>query len=218
MNRTVAAYNQTNFVLGFGWSFLSGDFMVYLHHLNFGGGGVKPFLPYNILLVLAVLAMGLMVSYNLSLRQNFGVAVGYALPRPVVSQPKQEQASIPQNQYELPPEEPPAQELEPQSQQEWEETSDTVVVLATFPLDLNKADVYQLMYIPKIGSATAQRIVQYRTYLGSYTRLEQLKDIQGIGDKTFDAIAPYLFVEDEGIDDTTGDSQEENHYMTADEE
>ena len=63
-----------------------------------------------------------------------------------------------------------------------------------FPLDLNTADYDELCLIPRIGDVTAQRILQYRAVLGGYTSLEQLMEIQGIGEKTFEAIAPYLII------------------------
>lgn len=67
-------------------------------------------------------------------------------------------------------------------------------ITVEFPLDLNTATAQQLEFIPQIGEVTAQRIIQYREALGSYTSLEQLMEIKGIGQKTFDTISAYLII------------------------
>lgn len=78
-----------------------------------------------------------------------------------------------------------------------EEEEDDRIYSVQFPLELNSATQEQLMFIPKVGNVTSQRIVQYREHLGGYTSLEQLMEIKGIGQGTYDQIAPYLYLEGE---------------------
>jgi competence ComEA-like helix-hairpin-helix protein len=64
----------------------------------------------------------------------------------------------------------------------------------TFQLNLNTATTRELESLPQIGPAMAQRIVEFRHHLPNkqFTRLNQLQHIRGIGNKTFETIAPFL--------------------------
>jgi competence protein ComEA len=62
-------------------------------------------------------------------------------------------------------------------------------------ISLNKSDVSQLERLPGIGPVLAQRIVDYRTECGSFYSLEELMDVEGIGEKTFEKIKPYLVLD-----------------------
>lgn len=53
-------------------------------------------------------------------------------------------------------------------------------------ININIATVSQLDSLPGIGPVYAQRIVDYRTANGPFTSLQQIKNIKGIGDKTFE--------------------------------
>ncbi|NUS62482.1 MAG: ComEA family DNA-binding protein [Saccharothrix sp.] len=53
---------------------------------------------------------------------------------------------------------------------------------ATEPLSLNTATKEQLDTLPGVGPVTAQRIVDRRQKRGPFTSLEQLSEIEGIGD------------------------------------
>lgn len=50
------------------------------------------------------------------------------------------------------------------------------------PINVNTASVEQLQHIPEVGPATAKAIVAGRPY----ARPEDLKNVKGIGDKTFE--------------------------------
>lgn len=67
-------------------------------------------------------------------------------------------------------------------------------ISVSFPLNLNTCTKEELMEIDGIGEVRADAIIAYREKLGGYSSVEQLKDISGIGDKTFEKIAPYVTV------------------------
>jgi competence protein ComEA len=52
-------------------------------------------------------------------------------------------------------------------------------------VDLNAATVEQLDVLPGVGPVTAQRILEWRTQHGRFTRVEQLREIEGIGERRF---------------------------------
>ena len=53
---------------------------------------------------------------------------------------------------------------------------------------LNTADVAELTTLDGIGEVLARRIIAYRTKIGGFTSIRQLKEVSGIGDKRFEAI------------------------------
>ena len=63
-----------------------------------------------------------------------------------------------------------------------------------YPLNLNTCSAEELMTIDGIGEVKASYILEYRDYLGGYTSVEQIKNIKGIGDSTYEKISPYLTV------------------------
>lgn len=67
-------------------------------------------------------------------------------------------------------------------------------ISVSFPLNLNTCTKEELMEIDGIGEVRADAIIAYREKLGGYSSVEQLKDISGIGDKTFEKIASYVTV------------------------
>lgn len=67
-------------------------------------------------------------------------------------------------------------------------------ISVSFQLNLNTCTKEELMEIDGIGEVRADAIIAYREKLGGYSSVEQLKDISGIGDKTFEKIAPYVTV------------------------
>jgi competence protein ComEA len=53
------------------------------------------------------------------------------------------------------------------------------------PVELNTATLEQLETLPGVGPVTAQKILDWRTANGSFTSIDQLRDVSGIGDVRF---------------------------------
>lgn len=55
-------------------------------------------------------------------------------------------------------------------------------------ININTADKRQLMLLDGIGETTAQKIIDYRTENGNYKTIEDLMNVNGIGQKKFEQI------------------------------
>ena len=64
-------------------------------------------------------------------------------------------------------------------------------------VDLNSATAAELEALPGIGPRTAELIVQYRQEQ-PFTRVEDLMNIRGIGERTFLRLRPLVRVDDAG--------------------
>jgi competence protein ComEA len=53
-------------------------------------------------------------------------------------------------------------------------------------VNINIASMEELDKLPGVGPVTAQKILDYREKNGEFNSIEDLKNIQGIGDKTLD--------------------------------
>ncbi len=61
-----------------------------------------------------------------------------------------------------------------------------------FVINVNQANVEELMKLPGIGKTKAQAIIDYRKKSGGFKELNQLMEVKGIGDKTFEKIKSFL--------------------------
>jgi competence protein ComEA len=52
-------------------------------------------------------------------------------------------------------------------------------------VDLNRATLEQLDGLPGVGPVTAQRILDWRTRNGRFARVDQLREVEGIGERRF---------------------------------
>lgn len=87
-------------------------------------------------------------------------------------------AASPQASVTVPAETP----LEPSVQ-------DTVL-----PVNINTADKTELAALPGIGEVLAQRIIDYRQTHGSFTAIEQLTMVGGIGEGKMEAIMDLITI------------------------
>ena len=61
-------------------------------------------------------------------------------------------------------------------------------------VNINTADSATLQTLTGIGPATAQKIIDYRNAHGGFRTIEEIRNVSGIGDKKFEAIANYITV------------------------
>ena len=73
-------------------------------------------------------------------------------------------------------------------------SSSTTSSEAEAVVNINTADETLLDTIPEVGPATAQAIIEYRTQIGSFTSVEQLIEVTGIGPATLEAMRPFVSV------------------------
>lgn len=61
-------------------------------------------------------------------------------------------------------------------------------------VNINTADQAALETIPQVGPVMAKRIIEWRNAHGGFTNIEQLREVKGIGSKTFAEIKAYVTV------------------------
>ena len=61
-------------------------------------------------------------------------------------------------------------------------------------IDINSASLQQLQLLPGIGETLAQRILDYREEHGSFSSVDDLLNVSGIGEKKLEQIRPYAKV------------------------
>lgn len=62
-------------------------------------------------------------------------------------------------------------------------------------VELNSADSLALIELNGVGPSFAKRILKYRSILGGYTSVEQLKEVYGFNDELFEKVKPFVSVD-----------------------
>ena len=75
---------------------------------------------------------------------------------------------------------------------EIENTVTATVPIINGKININTADEKQLQELPKIGAVISKRIVAYRQEYGNFEKIEDIRNVSGIGNATFDAIVDYI--------------------------
>lgn len=55
-------------------------------------------------------------------------------------------------------------------------------------ININKANVSELKQITGIGESTANKIIDYRENVGKFKKIEDIKEVKGIGDSKFESL------------------------------
>ncbi|WP_258052881.1 helix-hairpin-helix domain-containing protein [Streptomyces sp. Ru73] len=63
---------------------------------------------------------------------------------------------------------------------------------AAGPISLNSATAAQLDTLPGVGPVLAQHIIDFRTQHGGFTSVDQLQEVNGIGDRRFADLRPLV--------------------------
>lgn len=61
-------------------------------------------------------------------------------------------------------------------------------------ININTASIYELDRLPNIGPSKAEAIVAYRTEHGAFERMEDLMEVSGIGEATFEELKEYITI------------------------
>lgn len=125
------------------------------------------FFSVNFLIIIAVLLSIVLVGYNAFLMPDYVPAVVTYLPEEVESPLASGFAS---------------------EESEMEKASAVRV-------NLNEATAEELQTISGIGPVMAEKLLRYRDEVGVITSIDEIKNVDGIGDATYNKIAPHLVLE-----------------------
>ena len=62
-------------------------------------------------------------------------------------------------------------------------------------ININTASIQELDTLPGIGEATANKIVNYREEKGKFNSIEEIKNVNGIGDKKYEELKTLISIE-----------------------
>jgi len=68
-------------------------------------------------------------------------------------------------------------------------------VVSTGKININTADISLLTTLPNIGESKAQAIITKRDELGKFNSIDELKEVSGIGESTFEKVKDLITVE-----------------------
>jgi comEA protein len=61
-------------------------------------------------------------------------------------------------------------------------------------IDINTAETEELMLLPSVGEGRAEDIIEYREENGDFSCIEDIMQVSGIGEKTFEEIKEQITV------------------------
>lgn len=61
-------------------------------------------------------------------------------------------------------------------------------------ININKSGVEQLITLPGVGNSLAQKIISYREENGKFKKIEDLKNVSGIGDKKYESLKELITI------------------------
>lgn len=64
----------------------------------------------------------------------------------------------------------------------------TVKITKNSKININKASITELKQITGIGESTANKIIDYRENVGKFKKIEDIKEVKGIGDSKYESI------------------------------
>lgn len=64
-------------------------------------------------------------------------------------------------------------------------------------ININTANLGELIQLPHIGPSLAKKIIKHREEQGLFNNVEDIADINGIGQKTYEDIKQYISIEQE---------------------
>jgi comEA protein len=62
-------------------------------------------------------------------------------------------------------------------------------------ININTATKDELVKLPGVGPSTAEKIIEYREKINGFKKIEDIMKVKGIGQKKFEKMKPYIFVE-----------------------
>lgn len=84
--------------------------------------------------------------------------------------------------------------LEEESGENIIEETNMTLGASTKEVNINKATETELQSLPGIGASLASRIIEYRNQNGKFSKIEDIKNVNGIGDSKYDNIKDFITV------------------------
>ena len=80
-------------------------------------------------------------------------------------------------------------------EKEWNKENKVFPPGATKKININFAQEHELCALNGIGTVVSQKIIEYREQINGFHSIEEIMGVQGIGEKKFEEIKPYITVE-----------------------
>lgn len=77
-------------------------------------------------------------------------------------------------------------------EEETEPSEETIAI--SFPISINQAETEEFMALPGIGEVLARRIIAYREENGTFSSVEELLNVEGIGKKRLEEMIDLITV------------------------